>query len=73
MMHHFNTCELLYAFIFHICDFDNYAWYDSPLNRSKVTNLYVNNSVTFGPYNAGHMKHGYQNLKYGIQMNTIFH
>ena len=23
MMHHFNANELLYAFIFHICDFDN--------------------------------------------------
>ena len=67
MMYHFNTCELLYAFVFYICDFDNNAWQSFELVKGHQ---YVNNSVTCDPYNAGHMKHDYQNLKYGIQMNT---
>ena len=63
MMYHFNTCELLYAFVFHTCDFDNYAWYDSPLNRSNVTN-HVNDSVNFDPYNAGNMIIKISNMEY---------
>ena len=34
---------------------------------------YVNHSVTFDPFKAGHVKHDYQNPKYEISMHAIFH
>ena len=39
MIPHFNANELLYAFVFHVCDFDNHALCDSCLNRPKVINV----------------------------------
>ena len=36
VMPHFDANELLYAFIFYICDFNNHAWCGGCLNRSKV-------------------------------------
>ena len=71
MMRHFNAKELLYAFIFHICDFDNDALYDMFVwigHRSSICNY----SVNFDPFNAEHMKYDNQNHKYGTLMHTLF-
>ena len=70
MMSHFNAFEQLYAFVFHICDFDNYALCDCCWNRSKVINI-CNDSVNFEHFNAEHMKHDNQNHKYGIE--NVYH
>ena len=38
---HLNANELLYVFLFHICDFNNNTLCDYHLNRSNVTKIFV--------------------------------
>ena len=38
---HFDANELLYAFVFHTCDFDNHSLYNCHLNRSNLINTLI--------------------------------
>ena len=61
MMPHFDANELLYAFVFHICGFDNHSWCGSCWNRSKVmVAMYTGASCPkVNRHNAGGHVHGW--------------